>query len=97
LTSVTVLQTTPWQTTHHAMVTATQVTLDADKEYVLPLHMPFNELKRIKRMALMKQDVLRISQICCARAIVVCGEQFVKFRIIRKIREIRFNSLFLKI
>ena len=56
-----------------------------------------NELKRIKRMALMKQDVLRISQICCARAIVAYGEQFVRFRIIRKIREIRFNSLFLKI
>jgi len=42
----------------------------------------------------MKQDVLRISQICCARAIAACGEQFVKLKIIRKIREIRFNSLF---
>ena len=56
LTNVTVFQTTPWQTTHHAMITAarplvacyhrdarTQVTLDADKEYVLPLHMPFKK------------------------------------------------------
>ena len=35
----------------------------------------------------MEQDVLRISQICCARAIVACGEQFVKSKLIRKIRK----------
>ena len=36
----------------------------------------------------------RDARICCARAIAACGEQFVKSKLIRKIREIRFNSLF---
>jgi hypothetical protein len=40
LASVTVLQTTPWPATLRATATATQVTLDADKEHVLPLYMP---------------------------------------------------------
>ena len=56
LTSATVFLTTPWQTTHHATVTAArplvacyhrdarmQVTSDADKDSVLPLHMPFKK------------------------------------------------------
>jgi len=49
LTSVTVLQTTPWPATHHAMVTTMQVTLDADKDSVLPLHMPFKRTRGILR------------------------------------------------
>ena len=60
LTSVTVLQTTPWQTTHLAMVTTArppvacyhrdarmQVTSDADKDSVLPQHMPFKRTRGI--------------------------------------------------
>jgi hypothetical protein len=43
----------------------------------------------------MKHHVLRMTRICYAQAIAACGEQFVKSRIIREIREICFNSLFL--
>ena len=43
----------------------------------------------------MKPNVLQITQICYAQAIAACGRQFVKSRIIREIRAIRLNSLFL--
>ena len=46
-------------------------------------------------MTRMKHHVSRMTRICYAQAIAACGEQFVKSRIIREIREICFNSLFL--
>jgi len=41
----------------------------------------------------MKYNVLQIAQICNAQAIAACGEQFVKSKIIREIRDIRLYSL----